>query len=277
MTENRIQFEKKREAGDIFTDSFKFIKLEYKPISKLVLIYVLPFLIMYGVAQVLLQKNFINKIDFTDQEALLAMIGPVYLNIFLIALFGLFVQSLLIATFYTYIDAYIKKGKGNFELTDITPQLFSNGLLAIGASFVIFIAVFFGLLLCVIPGIYLANTLSLSVFILIFEKKGIGSALLRSAYLVKSQWWNTFLINIVGLIFIWAASIFFSFPLALSGFSVDIFNPSKMAAEFPGWYWVATGVLTVISSVVYIILYTFISFQYFNLIVRSKPTTSTLN
>jgi hypothetical protein len=270
MTEKEIQFRKKREISDIYRDTFEFIGHEYKPISKLVGIYVLPFLLLYGVVQVFLQKYVIYKIDLSDQEALLSMIGPVYLNIFLFSLFGLFVQALLIATYYSYIEAYVKKGKGNFDIYDITPHLFSNGLLAIGASLVIFISVIFGLFLCIVPGIYFANTFSLAIIILIFEKKGVGNALLRSAYLVKFQWWNTFLINVSGLILIWAASFIMSLPMVLTGLSVNIFDPVKTPMEFPDWYWIVIGLSTVVSSVLYIIPYTFLAFQYFNLDERTK-------
>jgi len=277
MTGKEIQFRKKREIGDIFSDTFEFIGQEYKSISKLVGIYVLPFLLLYGVVQVFLQKNVISKIDLTDQEALLSMIGPVYLNIFLFALFGLFVQALLIATYYSYIDVYVKKGKGNFDLSEITPYLFSNGLLAIGASLFIFIIVMFGLILCIVPGIYFANTLSIAVIILIFEKKGVGMALMRSAYLVKYQWWNTFLINIVGLILIWIASFIMSLPIVFTGLSVNIFNPVKTPLEFPYWYWIIMGISTVVTSVLYIIPYTFLAFQYFNLDERTKIIVPTEN
>lgn len=273
MTEKEIQFRKKREIGDIFSDTFEFIGQEYQSISKLIGIYVLPFLLLYGVVQVFLQKNVINKIDFTDQDALLSIIGPVYLNIFLFALFGLFVQSLLIATYYSYIEVYVKKGKDNFELSEITPHLFSNGLLAIGTSLIIFISVIFGMILCIVPGIYFANTFSLAIIILIFEKKGVGSALMRSAYLVKFQWWNTFLINIVGLIMIWVVSFIMSLPIVLTGFSVNILDPVKTPTDFPDWYWIVMGISTVVSSALYIIPYTFLAFQYFNLDERTKITT----
>ncbi len=277
MTGKEIQFRKKREIGDIFSDTFEFIRNEYKPISKLVGVYVLPFLILYGIVQVFLQKNVISKIDLTDQEALLAMIGPVYLNVFLFALFGLFVQALLISTYYSYIEFYVQKGKGNFRIDEITPHLFSNGLLAIGASLVIFVVVMFGLFLCFVPGIYFANTFSLAIIVLIFEKKGIGNALMRSAFLVKYQWWNTFLINITGLIMIWFAGFIMSLPMILTGLSVNIFNPDKIPAGFPDWYWIVTGITTVISSALYIILYTFLAFQYFNLEERTKPAEPKLN
>jgi len=270
MTEKEIQFRKKREIGDIFSDTFAFIRQEYKPISKLIAVYVLPFMVLYGFVQIYLQKNLISKIDFTDPEALLAVIGPVYLNVFLFSLFGLFVQSLLIATYYTYIDAYVKKGKGNFDLAEITPELFSNGLLAIGASLVIFMVVIFGLILCIILGIYFANTLSIVFIILFFERKGLGNALMHSALLVKSDWWNTFLINVIGVILIWTVSFIMSIPTMITGFSAGLFNQSQTPVEYPDWYWVSIGISTVISSLLWIVPYTFLAFQYFNLEERAK-------
>jgi hypothetical protein len=270
MTEKEIQFRKKREIGDIFSDTFEFIRQEYKSIFNLIGVYVLPFIIMYGIVQVYLQKNFISKIDFTDPEALLAVLGPVYLNVFLFSLFGLFVQSLLIATYYSFIEVYVKKGKGNFDLSDITPYLFSNGLMAIGASIVIFIIVIFGIVLCIIPGIYFANTLSLAFIILIFEKKGLGNALMHSALLVKSDWWNTFLINLIGVILIWTVSFIMSIPSMITGFSAGILSQNETPAEYPDWYWILIGVSTIVSSVLWIVPYTFLAFQYFNLEERIK-------
>lgn len=265
MVEKEIQFRKKREIGDIFTDSFEFLKQEFKPISKLIGIYVLPFLLLYGLVQVYLQKNVISRFDFSNPDTLLENIGPLYLNIFLFSLFGLFVQSLLIAAFYSYIDVYIKKGKGNFDLSEIIANLFSNGLLVIGGSFVLFFMVMIGVVLCIIPGIYFANTFSIIFFILIFEKKGLANAFIRSSALVKKQWWNTFLINIVGIFIIWTVSMIISIPTMITGFSKNIFNHDMAPVEYPDWYWVLIAFSTIVSSVLYIILYTFLAFQYFNL------------
>ncbi len=270
MVVKEIQFRKKREIGDIFTDSFTFIRQEIKPISKLVAVYVLPFMILYGFVQVYIQKNVISKIDFTNSEALLENIGPVYLNVFLFALFGLFVQSLMIATYYSYIEVYVKKGKGNFDLSDVTPNLFANGLLAIGASIVYFIVVMFGLILCIIPGIFFANTLSIVFIILIFERKGLGNSIIRSASLVNSQWWNTLLVNIVGIVIIWVISLIMSIPTLITGLSINIFGQNQSPVEYPDWYWVIIGISTVVSSVFYIVPYTFLAFQYFNLDEQSK-------
>lgn len=274
MIEKEIQFRKTREIGDIFSDSFEFIRQEIKPVSKLIGIYVFPFLLLYGLVQVYLQKNVISRFDFSNPDTFLENIGPIYLNMFLFSLFGLFIQSLLIAAYYSYIEVYIEKGKGNFDLSEITPHLFSNGLLAIGGSILLFFLVMIGVVLCIIPGIYFANTYSLIFFILIFEKKGFGSAFSRSSSLIKLQWWNTLLMNIVGIIIIWTVGLIMSIPTMITGLTKNIFNPGLTPVEYPDWYWVMIAFSSIVSSVLYIIPYTFLAFQYFNLDEETKKLTN---
>ena len=277
MAEKEIQFRKKREIGEIFSDSFAFLKQEKQPVIKLITIYVLPFIILYAVVHVFLQKNVINKIDFTDPEALLANLGPFYTNVLLFALFGMFVQSLLIATYYTFIVEYVKRGNSNFELSEITPLFFSNGLLAIGTGLIIFILTIIGFILCFLPGIYFANTLSLAFIILIFEKRGISHALKRSAMLVNYQWWATFLINLTGIVIVWAAGFIISFPLTLMGFTKNILDIGNATIALPDWYWIVIGISTVVSSAIYVFLYTFMAMQYFNLDERTRDLFPPIN
>ena len=256
--------------GDIISDSFEFLKQEYKPLVKLLFTYVLPFLILYGFVQVYFQKNIISNFDLSDPESLMENIGPFYKNFFLFSLFGIFVQSLLVSTFYSYIEIYIKKGKGNFELTEITPHLFSNGLLALGAGLVWFFVTMIGIMLCILPGIYFANTFSLVIFIILFERKGLSSALSRSWSLVNTQWWSTLLLSLAGIIIIWVIGFVLSLPSIILGVGMNVQNILESGnIEQPQWYWVLIGINTVISSLFWIIPYTFLAFQYFNLDERS--------
>ena len=271
MIKQEIEFRKKRETGDIITDSFKFLRQEYKPILRLVGIYVLPFIFLYAYLQIQFQQKFLGKIDFSDTETLMANIGPVYTNLFIAGIFSLFVQSLLIATYYSYVEAYIKKGKGNFTLSDITPLLFSNGIMALKANLLLFLIVITGLFLCIVPGLYFANTLSIVVMVYMFERKGVATAFLRSAILVNSQWVNTLLLNLLAIIIIWAASIIISIPAVFAGGSIDLLGSEPLNVEqLPTWYWFVSGVASIVSSVLWLIPYTFWAFQYFNLDERIK-------
>jgi hypothetical protein len=142
---------------------------------------------------------------------------------------------------------------------------------------VIFIAVVFGLFLCVIPGIYFANSLSLAFIILIFEKKGLGNALMRSTLLVNTNWWSTFLINITGIIMIWTASFVMSLPAIFAGVSGNIFDSNPTPIEYPDWYWFLIGISTVVSSILWIIPYTFLAMQFFNLQERINQVVPPAN
>ncbi len=266
MPEKEIQFRKKRELEEIISDSFEFLKQEAKPVSRLVIQYVLPFILLYSGLQVYVQINVIGNIDISDVQKIMDNYGPISKNIFLLSLFGVFVQSLLMGTFYSYLEIYIKKGKGNFSVSDISSGLFSNTLLALGANLVFFILVVVGVALCILPGIYFANSFSLLVIIFIFEKKGLSNALTRSWQLVHTQWLNTILINILGILIIYAAGFVFSIPLMITG-ATSTFSSLKESGtlEYPAYYWALMGLSTAVSSLLCIIPYTFLAFQYFNL------------
>jgi hypothetical protein len=278
MADNKVQFRKKRETGDVIADSFRFLKQERKPLSKLFAVYILPFIIIYGILQVYVQIKVTGKVDLNNPDMIISNLGPIYSNILIVSLFGLFVQSLLGGTYYTYIDYYIKKGKGNFELSEITPFFFSNSLWALGANLLLFAAVMAGLILFIVPGIYFANTFSIVVMILIFEKKGIGNAFTRSWMLVNSQWWNTLLINLAGIIMVYTVSFVLSIPSMIAGVSSTMLSLQETGAvQYPQWYWILTGLSVIVSALFWIIPYTFLAFQYFNLDERTKPTTPTIH
>ena len=266
MTQKEIQFNKKREIGEIISDSFEFLKQEHKPLLRLISIYVLPFLILYGIVQVQVQMKIVGAVDFSNPETIMANIGPIYSHVFISSLFSLFVQSLLAAAFYSYLEVYIKKGKGNFDFSEISSKLFSNGLIALGANLLLFASVVLGVLLCIVPGIYFANTFSLVLMIAIFEKRGVTDAFSKSWNLVNRQWWNTFLLIILSLAIIWVIAFFISLPTMILGVGNSLTGIQESGTlEQPLWYWVVTGISTVVAAVFWVIPYTFLAFQYFNL------------
>lgn len=277
MEQKEIRFQKVRDLSQVMSDSFDFIKQEIRPLSRVILIYVLPFVILYAGAQVYFQRNVLSHFDISNPESIMANIGPFYLNLFVFLFFGVFIQSLLAGTYYTYIEAYIKYGKNGFALSDISGHFFSNSLLALGAAFVFVTASFIGALFCVAPGIYLANSLSLSMFIVVFQKNGISQALSRSWRLVKFQWWNTLAINILGILIVYAVSLVFSIPAMIVGVAGNFAAAATDSPlNYPNWYWVLTAISSAVTTILLIIPFTFQAFQYFNLEERENPTSELL-
>ena len=190
---------------------------------------------------------------------------------FLILFFSVFVQSLFMAVIYTYIHAYLDRGKGNFTSSEITSEFFTNAYICIGTTIVVSILSFIGLILCILPGIFILNSLSLAIFIAVYEKKGIGYAISRSWNLVKLHWWGTLLLNLIGILISQAAAMALSAPATIGLESKVIFAQgetfSQAVADWRVWVFLFSSVIGTLLSVVAFI---FLAFQYFNLKEREK-------
>lgn len=269
-----VEFPKKREVTEVITESFRFLGAESGSLMKYTLIYALPFIIIMAALQLVLSSE-VAGIQETllsmEREEMLGQLGPMYKKYFLIMLFNVFVQALFIAVIYTYIHAYLDRGKGNFTAGEITSAFFSNAWISIGTSIVVALLSMIGLIFCIFPGIFILNSLSLAVFIAIYEKKGIGYAISRSWNLVKLQWWGTFLLNLVGLMLAQAVAMILSVPATMGLESKVILAQGETFSQAAGdWrVWVFL-VATIIGTLLSVITFVFLAFQYFNLKEREK-------
>jgi hypothetical protein len=76
---------------------------------------------------------------------------------------------------------------------------------------------------------------------------------------------------LLAILIIWSAGFVVTIPTMFTGVSVNLFDTGPInIEELPMWYWIISGLSSVISSVLWIIIYTFWAFQYFNLDERMK-------
>jgi hypothetical protein len=231
-------------------------------------------MVLFAGTQVFLQMKLTEAagvIKEIEPERLVQELGGLYGNFLIIIFFNVFVQSLFVALVYSYVQLYLEKGKSNFSETEVSNLLFPNSLKAITAGFVVTTFSLMGLIFCILPGIVIANSLSLTVFIAIYENKGLGYSLARSWALIKRQWWITFSLNIIGILVIWLISITVTLPAVF----YDYFSGTDVAvteevAQIPQWRWWLSGLSVLVSSVAAIIPFIFLVFQYFNLAEREK-------
>lgn len=267
-------FRQKREPGDIINAALAFLRSEYRPLLRLTAIYVLPFMVLFAATQVFLQIKLTEAADVITElepERLVQELGALYGNFLIIIFFNVFVQSLFVALVYSYVQLYLEKGKGNFSESEVTNLLFPNSLKAITAGFVVTIFSLIGLIFCILPGIVIANSLSLTMFIAIYENKDLGYSLTRSWTLIKRQWWITFSLNIIGILVVWLISITVTIPAVF----FDYFGGTETvltdeAVQIPQWRWWLSGLSVLVSSVAAIIPFMFLVFQYFNLAEHEK-------
>lgn len=280
QTEKYIEFKREREMSEIITDTFNFIRHNYKSLSQVVYKIVGPVLLLAIVAFVgylyLVQQDFerilesitSNNLNFSN-----TFIGG-FLVFFLISLlfYGVFY-----ATINFSIESYIEN-EGKIDSEEVSKNVRENWGKFFGLAFLAAMLVFLGFMFFFIPGIYFFVPMSLIFPIMTFEKFGINDTLSYSFSLIKRNWWSSFItLLLIGVIYYLGSSIFqipafiYSLIRTLVG-TGEISNDAGFFEVFDIPYLILTVIGAIGRFVLYIIMIIAGTFIYFNLDEKQNRT-----
>jgi len=277
MENNYIQFRRERDFGEIFNATFFFIKQEYKRLGMAVVYFILPFTIFTAVAAVLYQTKVTGFAPAgASPEESIAFLKNVFVNVALLMLVYSFSHAAIMSTIYGYIRLYVEKGPEGFTATDVWTEFrklfipFYLSMLLTG------VMIGFGAVLCFLPGIYLGVSLSLLFAAMAFEKQGFAAGFGRTFQLTHMQWWWTLLILFVLYILIMIFNLILSIPTvgyAMSTAFHRISSNDGSVKSMPTLMLYYSGLITCITTILYLIPQVALAFQYFSLVEkREKPT-----
>ncbi len=285
MNDNYIEFKKKRELGEILTDTFAFLRTNFKNLFSVLLKTSAIAIVLFLVALVFMTyvySDFLGSIGIYSENSNIENlnIGLMILSALLLFIAGVVFYGVLFGTILNYIKSYVNN-KGIVNTVEVKEGVKKDFLKIIGLSILSNLIIGFGLVLCVIPGIYLYVPMSLVFSILVFRSRGSFDAINDSFQLVKNEWWITFAtLLVVGIIGALIGAIF-----AIPGFIYGIIKGFTFATE--GSYadpsslvdWVSITLSVVGDLIRYFVIYTLTAvssaFIYFNL-NETKHHTGTL-
>lgn len=266
MENNPIKLNKTRDFGDVFNDSFAFIKQEFKPLGSAILIFALPLLLISSIgASYISAQNFGNVYGSPNFD-----IATYISKIILMMVFVILAHNMLMVTVYSYFKLYQEKGSGNFSNSEIFSEIMKNFFPCLGVAFVIGIIIMVGFVLCILPGIYLGVSLSFVLPIMILENRSFGASFSRSFDLTHKQFWWTFLVILVYTILVYVFSIILSIPAIIFGIT-SVFKLKNMAdasIEYPAYMIIYNAVVNLITNIFYVLLHIAIIFQYYSITER---------
>lgn len=264
-----IEFRKQRELGDIITDTFKFLRQNFKPLFKdifritgpvfVILIFAIGYYSYLGMD--LMSNPFLTDVPSANIE------------MYLISLFVLFSSLvafyvLLYNTVLHYIKSYIENA-GAVDHTAIYRGVKNDFGKMLGVVLLVGVITVFMLLLCILPGIYVWVPLSLAPALLIFSRTSVLDSISYSFSLVKNNWWMTFLTLVVITLLVYIIGLIFQFPLMVYFFVKALTMSQEGSIANPGdlvdWVYVLLNVLSSIFqyllSVVVVIASAFIYYH----------------
>ena len=259
MENNYIEFKKERDLGSIITDTFKFIRENWKEYFTAIVKIVGPFILAGAIIMVFFMGEFSglfsNLQGTSGSENTDEMAG--YISSFLgwtglFILISIVIYVMISVTSLYFIKSYIVN-KGKVDFLEVRTNTFKNIWKFLGLGVLVSIMVMFGAVLCYAPGIYLIIVFSLSTSIMVFEDKSISDTISHSFTLIKNEWWTTFgvliavgiLIGLLGSIFSIPAVIYQIIKMGVMASSDD---PTQVFSIYKDPIYIALNVLSFVGK-----------------------------
>ncbi|WP_338731228.1 hypothetical protein [Mangrovimonas cancribranchiae] len=232
-----IEFKKRRELGEILTDSFGFIRNEFKPFFKLILQICAPFLVLFLMSLTFYLYASGGVLDFQlGQTALPENLGLMFLALGLFAITGLITYVYANSTAIHYIKSYIKN-HGQVEAIEVKQQVKQTFWGFTGLSILKWGTLFISMMLCILPVLYFMVPMFIVFCVFIFEDKNATDAYSYSYTLIKEDFWATWasivvlglIISVAGYAFGLPAGIYSMVKMGIFSGEVD---PATMQESF---------------------------------------------
>lgn len=280
---NYIQFKKERELGEVLTDTFKFIRENFKPLLKALLKFAGPsfllliFALTYYYYTTIYQSKSVFSLLQADQNPLASgYFGGLILGVTMLMVAAAIYYAFLYATIQYFVKSYIDH-QGEIDFDEIKKGVNQNWGRFLGLSFLVGIITFVATLCCIIPGVYVFVPLATVFSIFVFDELSVGESISYSFSLIKNNWWMTFLTLLLIIVIFYLINIVFQIP-AMIYMMVKMFTVSKqvsVADPSAMFDWVYLS-LTLVSSIIQYIIYGMVSiatvFIYFNLNEKKHHT-----
>ncbi len=211
--EKNYNFNQLRSIGDLINDSFRaFISSQH--LWKTIAISTLPVIIIYAYFGVQLQID-LSQITgaIKSLEDFMRIFQYILKNPTAIVALTLSFLSTFWLTLISYIYIWLYNTRENFEVKDVLQIAAKKIITAFLSEILLFILLFSGFVLFVIPGIYLVVPLQFYIIVRIFEDETLLDGVNRSLQLNKDFWLVNFGLLILSYILVSFADTIINFPM----------------------------------------------------------------
>lgn len=213
-----IELSKNRDFGELITDTFAFLKQNFKPLLVMfftfnglfLLAMVVLNILQYTNASSLQQDMMESRPVFTQSR--FANFGLLSVVAGLVAFLN---YTLISTTVLSYMALYREKGNQPPSTSEVWGYIKYYFMRLLGSSFLLGILLVIGFVFCVIPGVYLYPIFGLVLPIIVMENASFGYAFNRSFKLINDNWWTVFgALFVIGII-MYTGFMVFSLPVII--------------------------------------------------------------
>ncbi len=212
-----IEFKKQRELGDILTDTFGFIRNEFKPFLTTILQISGPYLVMFLLSMAFYTYTVGDIFNFsalsgTNNDILSPLLIAAALLIFAVS--AILAYTMATSAVLYYIKSYLEN-EGVVNIDDVKQNVKQTFWGFLGLNFVKWIVIIVSAMFCLLPMFYFIVPMTIVLCIFVFENKDVSDSFSDSFKLIKDEFWITFATILVIGIIVTIASYAFGLPASI--------------------------------------------------------------
>lgn len=270
---DKIELRKIREFGEIISDTFTFIRQNFKPLVK-VFIYLCGFFVLAGMLAAIMQQIGLQKvvggIDPNNPFSGGNFLNQIFtFNYFLVVIFSVANYAAINVAVLSYIALYVEKGKVAPSVEEVWAYFKYYFFRVLGSSVVVTLFMVICLVACIAPFIYVFPAMSLFFPIMILENANFEFSFNKGFKLLKNQWLAT-----AGTLFVvWIITYACMSFVALPGVILTLMSTLvEHKTEISSGIIIFTTVLQYAAQIFMIVPFVAIALCYFNLVERKEST-----
>jgi hypothetical protein len=271
MAEQKIELRKIRDFGENLSDTFLFIKQNFKSLLKCFFAICGMFMIAHAIFNGIYQSHAFGIFDqfrrgvITRQNDFTQVFTPEYFLTIFLALLSYTSMRVVLGS---YIKFYAENDHQTPTIADVWNIFRKYFFKILLYNIPIFILIVIGTCLCIAPGVWLAVVFVPFDIILMMEDASFGDAFNRSFAIVKENFWMSCGIYIVaGLIYLFSSSIVGVVVGIIVGI-LAFFSTNSIGTTMG----IVTSLLNVFSGVFYTVFFVSAALNYFNLVEKHDGT-----
>jgi len=192
-----IEFYKERDLGSIISDTFAFLRQNWRDMLVKTWKIILPYLVLIIGFSIYFFMSFGSFFEAINSENVGAFFLKFLIFILLVIIFYVIVELAIL----NYIKLYIAN-EGYVDEGELKKLVYKKFFPLILLHILVGIIINIGILFFIIPGIYFSVVLVFAPYLFIFEDKSIGESISGSFSLISGRWWITFgTIIVISLIY----------------------------------------------------------------------------
>ena len=216
MEQAPVELRKVRDFGEIISDTFLFVKQNWKPLLKTYLVICGFFVVASLLVTIFNQMRMVDTLTEYGTGYRRSPFASIFsFSYFLSVFLALIVYSIMALTCFSYIAIYVQKGNQTPTISEVWGFVKYYFFRFIGCAILLDILILLGFIFCIIPGFYLMPAMSLALPVMVMENAGFGYAVNRSFRLVKGNYWLTLGVIFIMLIIVITGMLVLTLPINL--------------------------------------------------------------